>query len=250
MNIMQRFFTTGAGSLAYLDSRTLSFSLCFLFLVMLLPGCHTSHLSFQAEKVELQRLAKGLVGEDSIYVEESCTGNRALLPQELSRDEAVRIALLHNRELRASLYELGIAKMTLADAVLFQNPIVSISAPSPLNSSPNSTVLTPAINYIEVETQILNIPDLIQIPLRRRMYSTQLEIALYIFVNKMIEIIAQTRQAYDKVLFNRALIENLEDMARMSIKEGDRKNSSTDIQKKTIPSEPLKEVAALGNEIA
>ena len=119
-------------------------------------------------------MAKELTGEDIVYKTECQEPDILTLPVELSRDEAIRIALFNNKDLQASLYDLGIAKMSLEAVVLFQNPLVAVSNVSPLNQS--------AINLVQFETQLLNIPDLIQIPLRRKMFTTQLEIAIYTFV--------------------------------------------------------------------
>lgn len=166
-------------------------------LILLLPGCH--RLSFQTEQQRAQKLAKELFCEDIHYPYDGCIKEPLSVPQKLSRDEAIRIALLNNKELQATLYDLGIAKAQLANAVLLENPLLSFTNVSPLNES--------EINLMQIESQVLNFPDLYLIPLRKKLYSTQLEITLYAFVNKMLDIIVQTRQAYDKALFNQALID-------------------------------------------
>ena len=215
----------------------------FPFFLLMLCGCH--RISFQAEQAQAQRIAKELTGEDIIYEEEGCASVAPVLPQELSRDEAVRIALLANKDLRASLYELGIAKTNLADAVLFQNPLISFAKPFPLNTSQRPSTA----DYIQIDTQILNVPDIIQIPLRRRMYSAQLEIAVYTFVNKMIDIIAQTRQAYDKVLLSRALIENIDNSVRIN-EEAEAVKSGTKDSQRIAHKKHVKTVTALTYEIS
>ncbi len=216
---------------------------CSLFFLLFLSGCH--RISFQPEQIQAQELAKEITGQDIDYGEAGHDTNVPVLPQELSRDEAIRIALLNNKDIRASLYELGITKTTLADAVLFQNPVISFSSPSPLNAAESLT----AINYLQVDSQILNLPDLVQIPMRRRMYSAQLEIAVYTFVNKMIEITAQTRQAYDKVLLNRALIENRDNSLQINKDEISTKRCSPDNQKETHKRH-VKTLAEITDEIA
>lgn len=49
----------------------------------------------------------------------------ALLSKPLTIDRALRIAILNNRELRATLEELGVAQADLVQAGLLQNPVIS-----------------------------------------------------------------------------------------------------------------------------
>ncbi|AKF03239.1 TolC family protein [Sandaracinus amylolyticus] len=56
---------------------------------------------------------------------------RELLAQPLTMESAVRIALLNNRDLRAELYELGIARAQLVGAGLLPNPILEAEARIP-----------------------------------------------------------------------------------------------------------------------
>lgn len=56
---------------------------------------------------------------------------RDLLREPLTADAAVRIALLNNRELRASLRELGVARGQLVQAGLLPNPVVQFDVRRP-----------------------------------------------------------------------------------------------------------------------
>lgn len=82
---------------------------------------------------ELGELVEARVGaQDAIPPEQDAESRaqvrervKALLGQPLTSERAVQVAMLNNRELQATLEELGVAQAELVQAGLLQNPVIS-----------------------------------------------------------------------------------------------------------------------------
>lgn len=98
-------------------------------LALLLWGCASS--SIRSDLASVRELS----GETALPEIDAPSGEpetdeqaRALLAGPLDADGAVRLALLHNRELRAQLHELGVARGQLVQASLVANPEIEAEA--------------------------------------------------------------------------------------------------------------------------
>ncbi|GAB3384763.1 TolC family protein [Massilia varians] len=107
-----------------------------------------------------------------------------LLKQPLSADSAVRIALLNNRGLRASLAELGVAEADLVQAGRMANPGFSFSRMSGGGET-------------EIERSVMfDLVGLVTIPIRRDIESRRFESAKLVAATEAVRLAADTRKAY------------------------------------------------------
>jgi outer membrane protein TolC len=92
---------------------------------LVLAGCATSSTAGDRDRVSTlveQRADLDLVERDPERFEQPEPDAARLLAQPLTAESAVRIAVLNNRELRAELHELGIARGALVQASALPNP--------------------------------------------------------------------------------------------------------------------------------
>ena len=107
-----------------------------------------------------------------------------LLKQPLSADSAVRVALINNRGLRASLAELGVAEADLVQAGRMANPGFSFSRMSGGGET-------------EIERSVMfDLVGLVTIPIRRDIESRRFESAKLVAANEAVRLAADTRKAY------------------------------------------------------
>jgi len=106
-----------------------------------------------------------------------------LLKQPLTADSAVRIALINNRGLRASLAELGVAEADLVQAGRMANPGFSFS-----RMSGGGT---------EIERSVMfDLVGLVTIPIRRDIESRRFESAKLVAATEAVRHALDTRKAY------------------------------------------------------
>ena len=107
-----------------------------------------------------------------------------LLTQPLSADKAVRVALLNNRGLRASLAQLGIAEADLVQAGRMANPSIGFSRMSGGGET-------------EIERSVMfDLVGLLTIPLRRDIESRRFEGARLVAASDAVRLAADTRKAW------------------------------------------------------
>ena len=107
-----------------------------------------------------------------------------LLKQPLSADNAVRVALLNNRGLRASLAQLGIAEADLVQAGRMANPSIGFSRMSGGGET-------------EIERSVMfDLVGLLTIPLRRDIESRRFEGAKLVAASDAVRLAADTRKAW------------------------------------------------------
>ncbi|MEX5747663.1 TolC family protein [Massilia sp. X63] len=107
-----------------------------------------------------------------------------LLKQPLSADSAVRIALLNNRGLRASLTELGVAEADLVQAGRMANPGFSFSRMSGGGET-------------EIERSVMfDLVGLLTIPIRRDIESRRFESAKLVAATEAVRLAADTRKGW------------------------------------------------------
>ena len=107
-----------------------------------------------------------------------------LLKQPLSAETAVRVALLNNRGLRASLAQLGIAEADLVQAGRMANPSIGFSRMSGGGET-------------EIERSVMfDLVGLLTIPLRRDIESRRFEGARLVAASDAVRLAADTRKAW------------------------------------------------------
>lgn len=98
-----------------------------IVLVVIVAGCVSSSIGSDVEHVHELAHVQALADVADVDVEPATREDvRRMLQQPLDADAAVRIALLNNRELRASLREMGIARGDWMQAGLLPNPNVEV----------------------------------------------------------------------------------------------------------------------------
>ena len=156
--------------------------------VLVLSGCATFSKDggldtvsvLTAERTGQQiRLPAGTNDIDSAQAELA-----EMLKQPLSPDNAVRVALLNNRGLRASLANLGVAEADLVQAGRMSNPSFSFGRMSGGGET-------------EIERSVMiDLVGLVTIPLRRDIESRRFESAKLVAATEAVRLAADTRKAY------------------------------------------------------
>jgi outer membrane protein TolC len=112
----------------------------------------------------------------------------ALLTRPLSADDAVRVALLNNRGLRAALAQLGVAEADLVQAGRLANPGFAFSRMSGHGET-------------EIERSVMfDLVGLVTMPLRRDIEARRFESAKLVAATEAVRIAAETRKAWFKAV--------------------------------------------------
>ena len=120
-----------------------------------------------------------------------------VLEGELTADAAVQSALLNNRRLQAKFEDLGIAQADLVQAGLLSNPVFSIMARFP--DGGGGTNLELGINQQFME--------LVSLPLRKKVAKSHFEQAQAQVADVVLDLAAQTRQAFVELQFAQQTVE-------------------------------------------
>lgn len=113
---------------------------------------------------------------------------RALLEREMTADESVQVALLHNRGLQAAYEDLGIAQADLVEAGLLQNPVFIGQVRFPAR---------PATPF-EVDV-VQNFLDVFILPLRKKAAEAEFERVKFRVASVVLAHAAKTRSAFYKL---------------------------------------------------
>lgn len=181
-----------------------SFLLCLLLLCI--PGCR--HVNVSRECNTIKQNTKKLYGTDVIWksTEHSPTISNENIEQRLSKGlskkESVSLALQRNSSLQAAFEELGIAKSDLLQAGFFSNPHIS------------SVFHLPEVGRrTNIETDAtIKISDFWQVPLRKQVSQDTVEIVSLFILQTIMDIIFQTKIAYDTCLYEKQQIEVTQDI--------------------------------------
>jgi cobalt-zinc-cadmium efflux system outer membrane protein len=164
-------------------------------LILVLVGCA---VKTAPEWKRFQEMAKERTDQELLW-EKSKEEHTAILTEVdelladgLSRQEAVRVALLNNRLLQSSFEELGISKSDLVQAGLFSNP--SLSAVFRFLISSGSGTNIDADLFFPIS-------DLWQIPFRKKAAAAQMEATVMRVGQRVIETVAEAKHAYDAVYY-------------------------------------------------
>ena len=134
----------------------------FLLSSSLLLGCATMHSDSSLPQV--QRVVEERIGTHVQWDQGSPDDKEVrqaideLLKKELSSDAAVEVALLNNRNVRATYQKLGIAQADLVQAGLLRNPVFGTEVRWALNGSG----VNPQFSVIQ------DFMSIFQLPLRKR----------------------------------------------------------------------------------
>ncbi len=155
-------------------------------LAMLASGCSTG---IRGDLEEIRQLADAVAIADVAREVETETPEdaRELLSAPLDADTAVRIALLNNRELRATLREVGIARGELLQAGLPPNPLVE------------ATFLPERDTTFELRVEYDLLAGIVLTPLRAGVASAALDAARFRAASATIEAGYVTRAAFHAV---------------------------------------------------
>ncbi|MFC5477125.1 TolC family protein [Massilia suwonensis] len=157
-------------------------------LVLVLSGCATFSQDGGLDSVSA--LTKERTGQDVRLPK--ATGNAdpareelaRLMKSPLSADDAVRVALLNNRGLRASLAGLGVAEADLVQAGRMSNPSFSFSRMSGGGET-------------EIERSVIfDLVGLVTIPIRRDIEARRFESAKLVAALDAVNLAADTRKAW------------------------------------------------------
>lgn len=157
-----------------------------VMLGILAEGCVSTGI--RGDLDEIRQLADAVAIADVAGDVEAETDDDAheLLGAPLDADTAVRIALLNNRELRATLREVGVARGELLQAGLLPNPLIEASLAPERNTD------------IEIRVE-WDVAGLILSPLRADIASAALDAARYHAASATIETGYMTRAAFHSV---------------------------------------------------
>lgn len=170
--------------------------LWLLFIILIVPGCKKITIESDFSQLQQQTIEQtGQTISKDVPTSRDLSAVRRSYDSQLSRNEAVRIALLNNPQLRADFDNLGIAKADLIQAGLFTNPSVDSVFRFPTKTSGPGTAQT----NIE-STASFRLSDLWQVPLSKNVAEDLLEIVTLRIFHNIITLIAETKIAYDRCL--------------------------------------------------
>jgi outer membrane protein TolC len=153
-----------------------------------LLGCATTGVHRDLEHVERlshTRLDRALF--EGPVDAELAADTRSILSKPLTVDSAVRLALLNNRELRAKLRELGIARAELVQAGLLPNPIFGIELAQPVSGE------GPVQTALSVE---LDLTDALLVSGRTDVAAAELAAERYAAAGELLELTYRVRTGF------------------------------------------------------
>lgn len=140
---------------------------------------------------EVRRLVRDRTGADVEWrrdaaAEESVRSRlHEILARPLSADSAVAVALLNNRNLRATYEDLGVARAELVQAGLLRNPV--FSADIRFDTAGGGTGVEMAL--------VQDLVELLQLPLRRRLAQAEVERAKLRVAGEAVDLARDARAA-------------------------------------------------------
>lgn len=150
----------------------------------LLVGCATTFAGPDIERVRALTRVDALPRLGSADSDQAVSQEvRTLVERPMDVDAAVRIALLNNRELRATVHEMGIARGRYVQATLLPNPVVETERP-----------IEPEIRY-EAGVEY-DLTHALLTPLRARAARTEVDAARYRTARAVIDVGFAARSAF------------------------------------------------------
>ena len=167
----------------------------FLLLLMGCASVKTGQEWTRFQDIARERTNQKLIWEKS-HEEQAAIRKEVeqLLPDGLSRHEAVRIALLNNRLLQSAFEEIGISNADLVQAGLLSNPSLGAVFRFLITSGSGTNIDADLF---------FPFSDLWQIPFRKKAAAAQME-ATIMRVGQMVpETLAEAKRAYDRAYYLR-----------------------------------------------
>ena len=119
-----------------------------------------------------------------------------LLKNGLTREEAIRISLLNNQMLQATLESLGIAQADVVQAGLYSNPTLGALFRFPTNGA----------NGTNTDIDVLfRISDLWNVPLRRKVAEVDALQITQLVIQEILHTAAAARDTFDELLLQKAM---------------------------------------------
>ena len=138
--------------------------------------------------------------QDMAAREESLAQARALLRKPLTLTTAVQVALLNNRDLQASIEEIGLSYADVREARMLANPEFDFTAKFP-DRAPSGTKLEWGVAQ--------NFLNLLMIPLRSRVAREQLAAAQLRVSDEVVKLVAEVKAAVYRGQADEALLARL-----------------------------------------
>lgn len=181
-------------------SRCMNRKILLLVPLFLLSGCQ--RISLDKEFCHMAQTARDLTGGEIVYSPSAAIHES--VHDQLTRNQAIAIALRNNQDLQALFESIGIAQADLEQAGLFTNPDIHGFFWPPLQRT-----------TMELETgAFFKISDLWQMPLRKNVQRDVLEAVKAQILEAVLEVIKDTRMAYDTILFYQKQITILTDILK------------------------------------
>ena len=166
---------------------------------VVLLGCATVDPQPQWQKVETiaKERTEGQVLWQRTEADTETIRNQVngLLANGLSRQDAVRVALINNKKLQASFEQVGIAQSDLVQAGLLTNPTLDVFLAFPISSTNTTGGL---LGFLS---------DIWTIPARKKVAAAQAEAAVQQVGVMVIATASEAVTAYDDVLFRQAALD-------------------------------------------
>jgi cobalt-zinc-cadmium efflux system outer membrane protein len=166
-----------------------------ILILFVAGGCAT--VKTDQEWARLKKMASERFGQEIVWeqseVEEQYIQNEIsrLLTDGLSREDAVRIAFMNNRQLQSAFEAVGIFKSDLIQAGLLSNPSLDVLFRIPSGAG-----------RISIEaTGLFSFSDLWQIPFRKKVAAARTEAAILHTGQITIETAAEAKRSYDAVYY-------------------------------------------------
>lgn len=180
-------------------------------LMLLLGGCTTSSPQASLPNVQTQLTERaGIQATWPLTDDERAgaeTAVRDILSTDLTVDSAVRIALLNNRNLRATFEELGLSQAGLAAATRLPNPSFDASVRWPKNA-PRGPNVEFGLSIPLIEALLL--------PARKIVAQNQLLQTQYRVSHEVLALVAEVRSSVYSVLGHQELRDRLAVLAEIS----------------------------------
>lgn len=170
--------------------------------MLMLSGCAT--FSPDGGFGPVQEVAKSRLGKEVTWVRSESERDsvearvKELLTNALTADDAVQVALLNNRGLQASFYELGMSEADLVQAGRFPNPHFSMLRASHLDGGVREYKIEQALTF--------NIFALLTIPLALEVETRRFEQVKRLVAMDVLRLAAETRQAYYQAVASQEMV--------------------------------------------
>ncbi|MCH8932430.1 MAG: TolC family protein [Nitrospinae bacterium] len=173
-----------------------------LIIPLLVTGCATVNPQKDFDAVSLSSQMKtGYTVTWQQTPEDEAQTQRAveeLRMDGVTQEEAVRIALMNNRDLQAKFEFLGIARADVVQAGLFSNPSIGALFEFPTKGAFG---VGPDIDFL------FSLSDLWNVPIRQEIASFDAQRVTLQVIAEILKTAAEARNAFDEVLFQQALYE-------------------------------------------